>query len=134
LNNASVQYERHRDHFQLGELDTVWLPPVCEKRWIVLTKDKGIRYNQLEIRAIVDNKGREFFFRSGNWNGAKLAEILAKALPKMKRMAAKVDPPFIASLTEAGDVNLKYDRNGPVHRQQTRKHKGPNEISQSETN
>jgi hypothetical protein len=117
LSKAQVRYERHGAHFHPGEVDTVWLPHACKEGWIVLTKDKGIRYNQLEIAAIVANNGREFFFRSGNWSGTKMAEILSKALPKMKRMAKKVYAPFIASLTEAGEVHLRYDRGGSIHDQ-----------------
>jgi hypothetical protein len=83
----------------------------------VLTKDKGIRYNQLEIAQIIANNGREFFFRSGNWSGEKMAGILSKALVKMKRMARKVAPPFIASLTESGGVHLRYDKGGSIHDQ-----------------
>lgn len=122
LDNANVQYKRHRDHFHTGEIDTVWLPHVCREGWIILTKDKGIRYNQLEVAAIVANSGREFFFRSGNWTGSKMAEILSQALTKMKRMVTRTDAPFIASLTERGEVHLRYDRHGSIH-DQKRKHK-----------
>jgi hypothetical protein len=118
LNALKVRYEQQGMHFRSGELDSVWLPYICQKRWILLTKDKGIRYNQLEISAILTNDGREFFFRSGNWTGSKMADILSKALPKMKRMARRVESPFIASLTESGDVNLRYDKNGSIHEQE----------------
>jgi len=116
-----VQYRRHGDHFKPGEIDAVWLPYVCSEGWIILTKDKGIRYNQLEVKALVANKGREFLFRSGNWSGAKMAEILSKALPKMKRMARRIEPPFIASLTERGDVVLRYDKGGSIHDQRKKR-------------
>jgi hypothetical protein len=116
-----VQYRRHGACFHPGEADAVWLPYVCKEGWIVLTKDKGIRYNQLEVAAIIVNKGREFFFRSGNWSGAKMAEILSKALKKMKRMAKRIDAPFIASLTEHGDVLLRYDKGGSIHDQKKKR-------------
>lgn len=117
LNNSHVRYERYGAHFKPGELDPIWLPRICQQGWIILTKDKGIRYNQLEIKAICADNAREFFFRSGNWDGKKMAEILSKALPKMKRMARRISPPFIASLTEAGEVHLRYDKGGSVHDQ-----------------
>lgn len=118
LDKAGVRYERHGIHFRIGELDRIWLPTVSREGWIILTKDKGIRYNELEIAAVIANKGREFFFRSGNWSGEQMAEILSKALPKMKRLAAKVEAPFIASLTQTGEVYLRYDKNGSIHEQQ----------------
>ena len=109
---------RHGTRFKAGELDEIWLPTVSREGWIILTKDKGIRYNSLEVTAVIANKGREFFFRSGNWSGQQMAKILSKALPKMKRLAARVEAPFIASLTQTGDVHLRYDKNGSIHEQQ----------------
>lgn len=58
-----------------------------------------------------------FFFKSGNLSGLKMAEILIKALPKMKRMARRKAPPFIASLTGNGEVLLRYDQGGSIHEQ-----------------
>jgi hypothetical protein len=95
----------------------VWLPRVSQERWVILTKDKGIRYNELEIAAVITNRGREFFFRSGNWSGVQMAEILSKALPKMRRLAKKTDAPFIASITQGGEVHLRYDKNGSIYEQ-----------------
>jgi hypothetical protein len=117
LDKAGVKYEKHASHFKAGEFDSVWLPKVCQEEWIILTKDKGIRYNQLEIAAVLQFKGREFFFRSGNWSGAQMAEILSKALRKMVLLTKKTPPPFIASLTQGGEVHLRYDKGGSVHDQ-----------------
>jgi len=50
-----------------------------------------------------------------------MAEILSRALTKMKRMAKRVDPPFIASLTERGDVLLRYDKGGSIHDQKKKR-------------
>lgn len=117
LETAGVPYELHKTHFRQGELDTIWLPHVCSKGWAILTKDKGIRYSRLEIDAIIRNNGRQFYFRSGNWDKAKMADVLSKALPKMKRMFKRIAPPFLASITESGEVHLRYDRRGSIHEQ-----------------
>ncbi|MGH9360081.1 MAG: hypothetical protein ACRD1O_13025 [Terriglobia bacterium] len=121
LESTNARYERHGVHFSPGTLDKEWLPYICKRGWILLTKDKGIRYNQVEIEAILANNGREFFFASGNLTGTKMAEILSNALKKMGRMAKKVDAPFIASLTQRGEVILRYDRDGSIHAQKRRK-------------
>lgn len=95
----------------------MWLPVVAEKRWIILTKDKAIRYNELEQRAVIQSRAREFVFSSGNLTAAQMAEALVSALPKMQRLARRTEPPFIASITPAGDVHLRYDSQGSVYEQ-----------------
>lgn len=124
LTDAQIKYERHGTHFKPGELDEVWLPKVAENRWIIVTKDKGIRYNELEISAVLQYKAREFLFSSGNSTAAQMAEVMVKALPKMKRLARKVEAPFIASLTLSGEVHLRYDKCGSVYEQKRRVKKG----------
>jgi hypothetical protein len=43
-----INYERHGKHFPAGTEDSIWLPFVGKKSWILLTKDKRIRFNDLE--------------------------------------------------------------------------------------
>jgi hypothetical protein len=115
LNKAGIRYERHESYFKAGEIDRTWLPEVSQRGWIILTKDKGIRYNELEISAVIANKGREFFFCSGNWSGDKMGEILSNAIPKMMRLAKKTAAPFIASISQSGEVYLRYDKEGSIY-------------------
>jgi len=74
LLSNSVRYERHRDHFARGEQDEVWLQFVAERSWIVLTKDKRNRYNEIEREALRRHRVREFYFGSGNFTGSEMAE------------------------------------------------------------
>ena len=82
-------------------------PLVGEKGWLLLTKDKKIRYNELEKAAVVQYRVREFYFSSGNYSGAEMAEMLIAALPEMAKICRKHAPPFIASITKSGKVNLR---------------------------
>jgi hypothetical protein len=82
LVQRGVRHERHGQHFAPGAEDSVWLPFVGQRGWIVLTKDKRIRFNQLEKTAMRRYRVREFYFSSGNYSGAEMAEILVAALPK----------------------------------------------------
>ena len=50
---------------------------------------------------------REFYFSSGNFTGAEMAEILVAALPGMIRTVRKFDPPFIASIAKSGQISVK---------------------------
>jgi len=92
-----------------------WLPIVGERRWALLTSDKNIRYNQLEREKIVQHQIREFVFASGNLSGEMMGQILAKALPKMKRLFRNYPPPFIAYLSQSGNVEVRYDKDGSIH-------------------
>ncbi len=44
--------------------------------WILITKDKRIRFNELEKAAVLQNRVREFYFSSGNYSGAEMAARL----------------------------------------------------------
>jgi hypothetical protein len=103
----SVKHERHGAHFPPGTEDSVWLPLVGQHGWLLVTKDKKIRYNELEKTAVLRYHVREFYFSSGNYSGVQMAEMLIAALPHMARICRKHDPPFIASITKSGKVNLR---------------------------
>ena len=87
----------------------MWLPFVGDKGWTLLTKDKRIRYNELEKAAVREHKVREFYFSSGNYSGSEMAEMLIAALRDMVRIFRRHKPPFIASITKSGkaDIRLK---------------------------
>jgi hypothetical protein len=84
LLNAAVQHRRHRDFFQRGTRDEEWLAYVAERAWVVLTKDKRNRYNEIEREALRRHRMREFYFGSGNFTGAEMAEALSAAIPEMR--------------------------------------------------
>ena len=75
---------------------------------MLLTKDKKIRFNELEKSAIRRNRVREFYFASGNYSGAEMADMLVAALRDMARFCRRYDPPFIASISKAGNVGLRF--------------------------
>jgi hypothetical protein len=111
----SVRYERHRDHFARGEPDEVWLQFVAERAWIVLTKDKRNRYNEIEREALRRHGVREFYFGSGNFTGAEMAEALVKAVPHMRELSRSYSPPLVGSIGRSGHVTIVYDEHGSTH-------------------
>lgn len=120
LEKMGVAHERHGMHFVPGTPDDQWLPIVGTNGWSLLTKDRKIRYNELEIRQIIRHKIREFVFASGNLSGAMMAEALTKAMPKLERLHRFHDPPFIACISRSGIVEIRYDNRGSVHDRRTR--------------
>jgi hypothetical protein len=105
LSTNYVQYHRHRDHFQRGTADEVWLQFVAERSWAVLTKDKRNRYNEIERDALRRHGVREFYFSSGNFTGAEMGEALSVALPQMRIKVRTYNAPMVGSIFKirAGD-------------------------------
>lgn len=112
---SGVQFRRHRDFHPRGTLDEIWLPFVAERAWVVLTKDKRNRYNELERDAVRRHRVREFYFGSGNFTGAEMAQALEKAIPEMKRISRTFTPPVVGSITRSGVVTVVYDEHGSTH-------------------
>jgi len=54
------------------------------------------------------NRVREFYFASGNYSGAEMAETLIAGLREMTRFFRRYNPPFIASISKAGHVSLRF--------------------------
>jgi len=110
LKRLGVRFERHLERFSRGAPDDEWLPFVGANGWILLTSDTRIRYNLLEKRALQKNRVQEFVFVSGNMSGQEMAHALESALSKMQRMCRKFAPPFVAAITRAGEVHLRWPK------------------------
>lgn len=119
-----VPYRRHRDFFPRGTVDEVWLPYVAERAWVVLTKDKRNRYNEIERDAIRRHQVREFYFGSGNFTGVEMAQALLAAIPEMRRISRAYSAPVVGSITRSGAVTVVYDEHGSTHeRRRATKHR-----------
>jgi len=79
----------------------------------LVTADKRIRYNLLEKRALKENSVREFVFASGNMSGQDMAGALELALSKMRRLCRRLQPPFVATITRAGEVHVRWPKLNP---------------------
>jgi len=107
LQNADIASERHLNHFPRGTPDEEWLPLVGENGWVLLTTDGRIRYRANEKQAVQRHLVRMFYFSSNNMSGQQMADALQKALPKMQQVCHRQEPPFCASISRSGDVNLR---------------------------
>jgi hypothetical protein len=114
LESLGVEYIKHGAVFTPGTPDTEWLPVVGENKWVVLTSDKRIRFNELERELVISNEVRQFVFTSGNLSGAMMGEILKIAMPRMQKILSDQIGPFIACISQAGTVIVRYDRFGPI--------------------
>ena len=108
LRAAGQQVQLHHDHFDQDAKDPDWLRPVGLKGWVVLTKDRHIRSNQIEIESIIGAKIACFNLASAGMNGSQMAHVLVAALKDIRRMLGRIDRPFIANVTSSGGVDLLY--------------------------
>lgn len=92
----------HDDCFPQGTPDAVWLAEVGRHGWIVLTKDKSIRYRQLEIEALISSGVGAFVLTSGDMRGEDMGAVFVAALPRIRRFLQRHSRPFVATLSRAG--------------------------------
>lgn len=99
--------EKHLDHFAPGTADTLWLPAVASRGWVLLTTDARIRHNLLEKEAVRANRMRMFYFSRNNLAGTEMGKALARAMPEIARLVNLHPPPFTASINKSGEVQLR---------------------------
>jgi predicted nuclease of predicted toxin-antitoxin system len=106
LREAGALIEHHGDHFNQNAPDTEWLPVVSDRGWVVLTKDKAIAKNQLELMAIARSEVKVFILTSGNLTRQEMAALLVDVLEKLKKFAQGNQAPFIAKVFKERRVEL----------------------------
>lgn len=105
LREAGVALEVHYDHFPQGTEDTVWLPEIGRRGWVLLTIDARLRYNRLEQQAILENGVAAFVFTGGATHQEK-AEAFLKARRRILNLLSRQVRPFIAKIHNSGSVEL----------------------------
>lgn len=108
LRQAGAILYIHDDHFPPDAKDEDWLTKVGQRGWIVLTQDHRIRYRQVERLALMRAGVAAFILTSGDLQGEEMAQIVVKALPRIKRFLQKHRKPFIAKITKDGSVSLLF--------------------------
>jgi hypothetical protein len=108
LRDAGATVEIMDDHFPPDVEDTEWVPKVGSRGWIILSKDKHLRSNPLEQIALLKSNTHSFLLTSAGMTGPQNAKAFVTALPAMVRMIQKFPPPFIATITPSGAVNVFF--------------------------
>jgi hypothetical protein len=108
LRAAGENVELLEDHFDKKTDDTVWVPEIGKRGWIILTKDRAIRNNSLELVALLKSNTHSFILTSADQSGPQMASAFVAALPHIKKMVAKFPAPFVATITPAGAVSVFY--------------------------
>lgn len=106
MREAGVEVHVHDDYFRPDARDEEWLSEVGRRGWIVLTKDKMIRYRGPELAALRRARVSAFVLTGGDLQGQEMARIFVQSLPKIMRFVKKNSPPFIAKITKSGTVSM----------------------------
>lgn len=105
LRAAGANVEVHDAHFPPDSTDEAWLKAVGAKGWIVLTKDRRIRYRPNEKSALKEANVVAVVLIAGNLIGPEMADLFVKTLRKIERIAGSATPP--AMFTFGRDRKLK---------------------------
>jgi hypothetical protein len=110
LRAAGVNVVRYCDHFADGVHDEVWIPQVVAKGWVILTLDQNFRYKYNEQEAMVQSGATVFVFTGAQMKGSEAAAVLVRCLPRMERILLSTSPPFVAAITKAGEVEVRWPK------------------------
>lgn len=105
LRRNGIRFQRHRDSFRGSAPDTDVLRKVGQRRWILVTADQKQRTRYLEKQLIERYKIREFVLTSGQIGN--IGELLVKARKRMRNLCRKNEGPFVASISQSGNVAMR---------------------------
>lgn len=102
LTAKRIKSEKITDHFAANTPDHVWLPFVGKKGWLILTKDSKFKYRPTERIAFINAHARAFVIVTANMSGEQIADMVATAIPEMKKFIRDNPAPFIAKIHKKG--------------------------------
>ncbi len=102
VNHHQIVYPGHPEWpFDQQEADDVWLPYVGDNDWMVLARDKRIRYRTSEKAALLDHRVRAVVISTNkNLKIEEMSELVESNWAKLE--ALLVEPPAFYHLTTAG--------------------------------
>ena len=98
---AAFNVEAHDAHFAQNTPDIEWIPQVVKRKWVILTGDKCIARNSLEIDALM-TAGGQAYLPKGQMRPSEFAECIIKTRVKLIRHYRKNNKykkaPYIAKI------------------------------------
>ncbi len=96
----------HDDYFPKDTTDESWLAGVGSRDWIILSKDDRIRRKPIERQALLAAGVAAFFLGRSDLRGDQMVAAFIAAMPAMKKALRRFAVPFIAGVSQAGDVHV----------------------------
>ncbi len=115
LRAAGATVEVHDSHFAENMADPYLLAEIGARGWVLLTKDKRIRWRPMERAALEEAGLAAFILTGGDMTGPQIAQAFKNALPRMTRILAKFSRPLLARVTRSGSVAIiQGERRGGI--------------------
>lgn len=109
LRAAGLRVEVHDDHFPQDAPDETWLTHAGDREWVVVTRDKRIRYRPLEKQSLINARVRALVMTAAAATGAQTASALIKALPDVLGLLERRQGPWIATISGSSVVRVIED-------------------------
>jgi hypothetical protein len=111
LRGIGVAVEVYSDRYpgtdrQREVSDREWLAEVGALGRVVLSKDKNIRRNQIELAALLSSGAPAFVLTAGSIKGEEMGRSFVAAMPKIRRFLRRFKPPFVATVSRSGAVQI----------------------------
>ena len=90
----------------------MWLKAAGENRWVVLTKDKNIRFHIREKETLVAYGVRAFVLTAKALNAEEMAATFVGALPRIAKILKNNTGPFVATITATRSVRIVWPASG----------------------
>ena len=82
--------ELKTDHFDQDAADSQWVPNAGARGWIILSADKELKHNLIEIVASIKSGTHSFILTSGNLTGQEMAHAFITAMPEIKEIITRL--------------------------------------------
>jgi hypothetical protein len=78
--------------------DTAWIPVIAERGWAILTKDKNIRRDSLELRVVLATGAFYFTLGKADRSAREMGEIILHHRATIERLIVHREPPVVAQI------------------------------------
>lgn len=96
-----------RSVFGQSVKDADWLPVAGANDWVVVTRDKSMRYSKVARALIEKHSVKYFVVVAKNLTGHELASVIVTARHRIKHLATTTRGHLIAAIGRDGRVRIK---------------------------
>jgi predicted nuclease of predicted toxin-antitoxin system len=104
LTDAGIPFEAHHEHFRHDTPDSEWLAAAADRNWLVITRDKRIRYTANELAAVRKARLHLFVFTQGALSAEETGRIVVACYTAIIRASRSVAPPAFFSMARSGQL------------------------------
>jgi hypothetical protein len=112
-----------KGHTRDGADDETWLDEAGRHGWIVLTKDKNIRFRPNELQALTAAGVGAFILSAAAMTGDEQAALFVRLLRRMSELTAATPRPFAFRIEKSGGIEPLTLRHAVDQRHEARRNR-----------